>query len=175
MINNYEIRNKNGIEILYIYLDYNGEFAKLNSKKSNRKIKSEIKKYIKNNKIDFKGTTVAIMVGGLMIGTIMLNKPSNKSINYRNDNNIIAILSDYDNGDELLKDDIVEIEILDVEEHVNKKTIEKDKETIKNEISNKQYIPDNVKKATSNNNNNKEILKEVEKEMSNRFKKKKLI
>ena len=140
MIKNYEIRYRNGLEILYIYLDYNSEFAKLNSKKNNKKLKNEIKKYIKKNKIDFKGTTIAIMVGGLMVGTIMLNKPikNNSCFNNNNLNNIVAILEDYNNGDELLQDKVIEtdeVEVLDVE---NNEDVTEKKENVQNVVDDKK-------------------------------------
>ena len=112
MIKNYEIRYKKGLEVLYLYLDYNSEFATFSGKKVNKKLKSEVKKYIKKNKINFKGGIVAIMVGGLMIGTIMLNKPIRSNNSSYNNSNIIAIIDDY--GDELLFDN--NIEVLEVDE-----------------------------------------------------------
>ena len=82
LINGYRIKKVNNEDILYIYLDYNSEFARLD-KKNTKTIKSNIKKYIKSNKIDFKGSVVALVVGGVLVGTIALNQPKayNNSVN----------------------------------------------------------------------------------------------
>lgn len=143
MIINYEIGYKNKEEILFIYLDYNTEFAKLNNKKTQTKLKHEIKKYIKKNKIDFKGTTVAIMVGSLMLGTIILNKPKEKNINNTIENNIVAILDENNfTNDDLLYDNY-EIKI---EEEKNE-----------NDVISKKEEVNNTEKEISNN-----VIKEVE-------------
>ena len=94
VINNYEIKYINNEQILYIYLDFNSEFAKLNSKKKKTKLKKEIKNYINNNKINFKGTTVAIIVGGIMIGTVLLNNTKyNNSTNILDNNYTISLVN----------------------------------------------------------------------------------
>ena len=139
MITNYEIGYKDNKEILFIYLDYNTEFAKINSKKTQIKLKHEIKKYIKKNKISFKGTTVAIMVGSLMLGTIMLNKPKEKNINNNIDNNIVAILDEntFTNDDLLYDNYEIKIEEEKNEDDFNLKKEEvniKEKETINNVV-----------------------------------------
>lgn len=149
VIKNYEIKYKNNTQILYIYLDYNSEFSKLSGKKNNKKLKSEVKKYIKKNKIDFKGTTVAIMVGGLMVGSIMLNKPRIKNINYSNNNNIVAILDDFNYGDELLQDEVIvdkEIEVLEVNENNEEKKVKED--VLENVVTDKKI--ENVSNKTNN-------------------------
>lgn len=76
MIYNYEIKQKNQEEILYLYLDINQEFAKLNARKKKKKLDEIVKKYIKKNKIVFHGTTIAILVGGLVVGTLTLKEPN---------------------------------------------------------------------------------------------------
>lgn len=73
MISRYEIRKSNGEEVLYIYLDYNYEFAKLNIKGKKQKLEDMVKEYIKKNKIAFTGTTVALVASGILIGNIFLN------------------------------------------------------------------------------------------------------
>ena len=95
MIQNYEIKYKNNEEILYIYLDFNTEFAKLKNKKN--KLKKEIKKYIKKNNINFKGTTVAIIVGGIMLGTIMIKNPKYNDVSLNKNYTISLINKDHNN------------------------------------------------------------------------------
>lgn len=43
-----------------------------------------IKKFIKENKIDFAGKTVAIIASGIVVGTLMLNNPTTNSISSEN-------------------------------------------------------------------------------------------
>ena len=141
MISNYEIGYKNKEEILFIYLDYNTEFAKLNNKKNKIKLKHEIKKYIKKNKIDFKGTTVAIMIGGLMVGTIMLNKPKEKNIDNNHQTNVVAILDKNTfTNDDLLYDNY-EIKIKEEQKEEIKQdanNVDKEVKEIKNAIQKKE-------------------------------------
>lgn len=75
MIYDYEIKIKNREEILYVYLDIEQEFAKLNAKKKKKKLKEIVHDYLHKNNIAFKGTTVAILVGGFVVGTLTLKKP----------------------------------------------------------------------------------------------------
>lgn len=75
MIYDYEIKTKNREEILYVYLDIGQEFAKLNAKKKKKKLKEIVHDYLRKNNIVFKGTTVAILVGGFVVGTLTLKEP----------------------------------------------------------------------------------------------------
>jgi len=142
VITNYEIGYKNNEEILFIYLDYNTEFGKLNNKRTNSKLKHEIKKYIKKNKINFKGTTVAIMIGGLMVGTIMLNKPKEKNINNNIQTNVVAILDEnkFTNDDLLYDDYKISLEGTNLEENIKNEenVIDKEESELKNIITKKE-------------------------------------
>ena len=93
MINGYNIRKINGEEVLCLYLDLSSEFANLNSKK-NKSLKKDIKKYIKKNKINFKGVKVALIIGGFLVGTVMLNNVNQSDNNFNNENNIVAIMNE---------------------------------------------------------------------------------
>lgn len=75
MIYDYEIKTKNREEILYVYLDIGQEFAKLNARKKKKKLKEIVHEYLRKNNIVFKGTTVAILVGGFVVGTLTLKEP----------------------------------------------------------------------------------------------------
>ena len=174
MIRDYEIKLINNKEILYLYIDFNSEFAKLNSKRKKRKLKKYIKDYIERHNIDFKGTTVAIIVSGMMVGTIIFNKPINKSLslNSLNNNYIVSIFNNYDSSNEL---DIIE----------ENKTIEEDKKIVINEEKeikkeNKVDYSYNVKEnginttvieesinIDRNNNSIEEVNKTEVKEVSN--------
>ena len=81
MINNYAIKNINGKEVLYLYFDFNYEFAFLNFNKKKQRIKNIIKKYAKD--IAFKGTTIVLVCGGLIFGTIDLEKDYNPVLDHQ--------------------------------------------------------------------------------------------
>lgn len=66
MIYDYEIKKINDEEILYLYFDLDSEFAKFNFKNNTNKLEDIVKNFIKENKINFKGITVAIIVGGIL-------------------------------------------------------------------------------------------------------------
>ncbi len=76
MIYDYEIKKQNHEEVLYLYFDFNNEFAKLNTQNKKKKLKETVEDFIKNNRIAFQGTKVALVVGGLVIGTLLVNSPN---------------------------------------------------------------------------------------------------
>lgn len=87
MIYDYEIKQKNKEDVLYIYLDINQEFAKLNPNKKKKKLESLISEYIKKNRIVFQGTTVAILISGFVVGSFTLKNPislEKKEHNFQN-------------------------------------------------------------------------------------------
>lgn len=101
MISNYEIKNFNGEETLFIFIDNVSEFANLKGKKKKKKLKDIISEFIKKNEIKFAGTTIAIVAGGLIIGNIFLNKSDDLnlknsivSLNLNNEVEISRTLSD---------------------------------------------------------------------------------
>ena len=77
MITNYEIRKVNDEEVLFLYFDIDSEFTKVNFKDKYNSIQEYIKKFIKDNKIAFAGTTAVIVVGGSILGNVILNKDYN--------------------------------------------------------------------------------------------------
>ena len=140
LINGYSIKKVNGEDILYLYVDYSSEFAKID-KRNNTEIKKRIKSYIKNNKINFKGSMVALVVGGVLIGTITLNKPK-YSNSIENSNKIVAII----NENNMTKDNI------DVEHNVVKE-LERNEEKENNNVV-EEKVDVNFKKSNNNNNAN---------------------
>jgi len=67
---NYDIKTINNNKILYLYLDYNYEFANLGKIKNNKNLIEHIKNYIKNTKIKFNGKYIVVMIAGIMIVTL---------------------------------------------------------------------------------------------------------
>ncbi len=162
MINGYNIRKINGEEVLCLYLDLSSEFANLDSKK-NKPLKKDIKKYIKKNKITFKGVKVALIIGGFLVGTVMLNNVNQSDNNFNNKNNIVAIMNEehenkIDNNtlqeDEDKEEDVVvQDSDVNVDNKVNNVENNTTNQINKEEIKNK----DNVVKE---NNNKVEVKKE---------------
>ena len=87
MIHSYEIKNINGVEILYLYFDIDTEFGKFNSKGN---LKDKIKEFINKNKIAFKGTTVAIVVSGILMGNVILD--NNIEVKPIESSNIVEVI-----------------------------------------------------------------------------------
>lgn len=140
MINAYEIRKIEGEEVLYLFLDYSVEFAKLG--KTNKKITldKEINTFIKDKKIKFRGNKVILMAAGLVLGACLLKAPNIQDYpptNYSYTTNIITL---NDNFEELKND--------------NKPVIEVKQEDLKKEETNNTVNTTNNKKATSSNKTN---------------------
>ncbi len=153
MINGYNIRKINGEEILCLYLDLSSEFANLDSKK-NKSLKKNIKKYIKKNKITFKGVKVALIIGGFLVGTVMLNNVNQFDNNFNNKNNIVAIMNEE-------HDDIIDNNTLQENENKEEDVVVQDSDVENNTTNqiNKKKVKnrDNVVKES---NNKVEVKKE---------------
>lgn len=162
MINGYNIRKINGEEVLCLYLDLSSEFANLDSKK-NKSLKKDIKKYIKKNKINFKGVKVAYVIGGFLVGTVMLNNIKQPDDNFNNNNSIVAIMNEEHKNiidsntlqEDEDKEEVVVVQDSDVnvDNKVNNVENNTTNQINKEEIKNK----DNVVKE---NNNKVEVKKE---------------
>jgi len=145
MINNYKVKKVNNEEILYIYINLDNEFAKENLKDKKQKLDKIIKEYLKQNKINFKGTKVAIIAGGMLIGTIALKAPNTKKTTVANiDNYVVSLIDEniLDNEIELMKE---------VEEDNNKEQKVISKEVVKEE---KTESEKNSSMSKNNNTNN---------------------
>lgn len=165
LINGYEIKKINNKEVLYIYTDYNQEFANTLFKNKNS-VKKSIKKYIKKNKINFKGVLVAIVVGGAVIGTVTLNKPKKGNI-IQNKDNIVAILNDSKIFDELDIQNEVINEEGDKKELESSLDQEQSNETIHDTTQNNIEKNNNINKNVYNNSNNSNINKSVSNNSNN--------
>lgn len=162
MINGYNIRKINGEEVLCLYLDLSSEFANLDSKK-NKSLKKDIKKYIKKNKINFKGVKVALVIGGFLVGTVMLNNIKQPDNSFNN-NSIVAIMNEvHDNitsNNTLQEDETKEENVVlqDSDVNVDDKVNNVDNNTT-NQI-NKEEINNNNNNVVKENNNKVEVKKE---------------
>lgn len=161
MINGYNIRKINGEEVLCLYLDLSSEFANLDSKK-NKNLKKEIKKYIKKNKINFKGVKVALIIGGFLVGTIMLNNKKQLDNSFNNKSSIVAIMNEE-------HDNIIDNNTLQEDETKEENVVLQDSDdNIDNKVNNVENNSTNqINKEDIKNNNN------VVKESSNKVEVKK--
>ncbi len=156
MINGYNIRKINGEEVLCLYLDLSSEFANLDSKK-NKNLKKDIKKYIKKNKINFKGVKVALIIGGFLVGTVMLNNVNQSDNNFNNNNGIVAIMNEE-------HENIIDSNTLQEDENKEEDVVVQDSDVnVENNATNqinKEEIKNNNDNVVKENNNKIEVKKE---------------
>ena len=153
LIKDYEIKLVNNEEILYVFLDFNSEFASLNNKHSNKKLKNRIKDFIESNNIQFGGITAAIIVGGVMMGTLLLNDDTVDKNNYFS-NNVSKIVSIIDNKNISVKNEMVIDETIkkDIDDNIVKEIVEIEEEkSDTNDINVDKSIVINNKKHEEKN------------------------
>ena len=145
IINNYFIKKVYNEEILYLDISFEEEFAKLNSKNKKEKLDKIVSDFIKDNKIKFKGITVALMAGTMMIGYVTFNKSNIYNINNL-DKYTTNVVETYKPKENSINE---EIKIKD-EKVFNKTTDNKIKTNIvKNKTINKETNINEVKKETT--------------------------
>ena len=138
LITGYKIKKVGNEDVLYIYLDFNYEFGNFKDTKDN--LKKRIKEFIEKNKIAFKGSLVALVVGGMVTGSMNLKENSKPISNISNEILISEkVLDNFSVPDELIVDKNSEENINEnIEEkiEVQEKIIGKQEENINNEIVN---------------------------------------
>lgn len=72
MIDNYDIKSINGEEVLVLHLNFNYEFSSFNTKQEKHTFLEEVKEYLFDKKIDFKGTKIVLVIGGIALATLFL-------------------------------------------------------------------------------------------------------
>lgn len=140
-------------------MNFDTEFSLSELRDNIDNFKVRISKFIKKNKINFKGTTVAIVVGGLMIGTISLNniKYDDKSVvpNY------IVSINNKVYFEDINKDNEIDNDILNNEvKNDNQDNVNIVKNTVKSNVYNKSNT---VNKEISNVNQNNDVVNEENK------------
>lgn len=156
-------------------MNFDTEFSLSELRDNIDNFKVRISKFIKKNKINFKGTTVAIVVGGLMIGTISLNniKYDDKSVvpNYIVSINNKVYFEDI-NKDNEIDNDILNNEVSELNttnENQNqyndvKNDNQENVNTVKNTVKSNVYNKSNtVNKEISNVNQNNDVVNEENK------------
>lgn len=156
-------------------MNFDTEFSLSELRDNIDNFKVRISKFIKKNKINFKGTTVAIVVGGLMIGTISLNniKYDDKSVvpNYIVSINNKVYFEDISKDNEI-DNDILNNEVLELNttnenqnqsnevKNDNQENVNTVKNTVKSNANNKSNT---VNKESSNVNQNNNVVNEENK------------
>ena len=148
MIQNYIIKRENDEEVLYLYLSYNYEFGSFNNGK---KFLKQLKDFLNNKIIDFKGKKIVLIVGGITIGTIFINNINSKSYNIPNTSNDINYVS------EVILNNFTDDE-RDLKININDNTIRIIDDETNNNNTNETYNDDILIK--SNNNYVEEIKKQ---------------
>jgi len=150
MINGYSIKKENNEDILCLYLDFNSEFANFDFNNKKEEFKETIKNYIKKNKIKFNGTKVAIVVGGIVMVTLLINNQAPLQ-----DNITPTIVEKVEN--KLEENDSIKEDISN--EIVSKEEISND-EQIKEEIKIEQNQKEEIKNNKPQNTQKEEIKQE---------------
>ena len=161
MITSYEIRKENNEEVLYLKLDFSDDFAKFNFKEKTQKLEEVVREFINKTKLDFKGTKVAIVIGGIVVGTLILKSPIFKIENEENlklNNNIEVV------------ENIKDLPILENSDYLNETIDEKEADNIVSSNINKEEKEEETinKNQTEQveNTKNVEIENNVEKEQT---------
>lgn len=160
MIYDYEINKERNEEILYLYFDFSFEFAKLNSKNKKKTVNKMIDDFLKNNKINFKGKKIAIIISGILVATVALNNYNNVDLNKE---------IEYPNYTITLVDKTPEIKNEEVKSEEKKEEIKEVVQVTKTEQNtkkeqNKNNNNTNKVQSVNKNNTKKETIEVVEKE-----------
>ena len=143
MINNYEIRFVDNEEILYLYINDDYEFARINKGEKRKDFLKNILDFINKNDIKFAGTTIAIVAGGLIIGNLFLQRSDD--LNLKN-----SIMSIHINP-QIVEPLVLDNDFLDKTSINNEIKLEfKDDNKLKEEIKEIEEIKE-VKKETNIN------------------------
>ena len=168
MISGYKINDNT----LYVYLNYDYEFGMIDIRNKINDIEENIKNYIKKNKIIFRGTTIAIVVGGIVVGSIILNNDNNVNNNIENDlvleykvedtNELedtinIEIPEEIEEAVEEPKEEVNEIK----KEEIYEKTVSKERTDSKLEKKEEQVIEKKEEVQELNTSVKEEIIEEV--------------
>lgn len=164
MITNYQIKKINDEEVLYLYINYNYEFAsEFNNKENNNNLKKQITNYVNNLKDTFNGKKIVLIISGVLMCTLLLVKKEeiNSNIASYNDNTIFNIVEKNEEKYDIKLEEIKEIEtISEIESPIQEEIIIPKKI----EQSSPQETVENKKTSTNvtQNNNNQTIQKENE-------------
>lgn len=121
MIDKYEIKYIGSEQVLYLYLDLDSEFSRSEFIKKKDEFIDSVKKFIKEKKILFTGTVIAIVVKGLVVGNLYLNNTEKPNLTLNNTlainevikipNNVLVSLESV--SEEIIDENVVNTDSLD--------------------------------------------------------------
>jgi len=151
MIINYEIKLVDNEEILYLYINDNYEFARINKGDKRKNFLSSVLDFINKNDIKFAGTTIAIVAGGLIIGNLFLQKSDD--LNLKN-----SIMSIHINP-QIVEQLVLDNNFLDKTSINNEIKLQEDDKSLKKEFIKQDNTKEVIKKQ-DNINKIENIIKE---------------
>lgn len=165
MIERYQIKQLDNEEVLYLYLNYSYEFGNFFKVDNFTDIKERVKNYIANMRINFKGTKILLVVGGIGLLTIFLmpndiSEIEDLSTKYMS-SSIVQKIVDVDNsyfGNIEVEDNII------VESNSNKEEVNKveDNVVVENNSTKEEFSKNEAAiPVTPNINNDVEADKNV--------------
>ncbi len=94
MIENYEIKNIDGEDILILYLSFDYEFSTF----ENNSVLNRINNFIKSNKLKWQGNKVILVVGGVVLGAVALGRINIAPYNHNDNFHYVSeiVLNHYD-------------------------------------------------------------------------------
>ena len=126
MLEEYKIKKVDNEVILYLYFDFNNEFASDKFIQKSEKISDIVKKFIKNNKIFSNVTTVVLLSAGLIFGSIEVQKPNqttSKPISYEEKISTEELKSNEEKEDNIIyEENDIPSETKEVKNNSNKNT-----------------------------------------------------
>ena len=168
MIEKYEIKYENNEEILYVELNFNYEFSKI-------ELFDDIGNYLKKKKINFLGKKIVITVSGIALATLLLSKPvinSNNNISYPDYKYVSSIILNnyndiFDNNSSTKYDINVGEDVKknqEIKNEVKETNNNKESETNKVVISNVNKVTTNKEKEVVDEKSKTKIKEEVKTE-----------
>ena len=168
MIEKYEIRYENNEEILYVELNFNYEFSKI-------ELFDDIGNYLKKKKINFLGKKIVITVSGIALATLLLSKPvinSNNNISYPDYKYVSSIILNnyndiFDNNSSTKYDINVGEDVKknqEIKNEVKETNNNKESETNKVVISNVNKVTTNKEKEVVDEKSKTQIKEKVKTE-----------
>jgi len=168
MIEKYEIKYENNEEILYVELNFNYEFSKI-------ELFDDIGNYLKKKKINFLGKKIVITVSGIALATLLLSKPvinSNNNISYPDYKYVSSIILNnyndiFDNNSSTKYDINVGEDVKknqEIKNEVKETNNNKESETNKVVISNVNKVTTNKEKEVVDEKSKTQIKEKVKTE-----------
>ena len=181
MFDTYEIKMINDEEILYIYLDLNCEFSIKDFNLKREKINSIIKRFIIENKIDFKGNLVTLIIGSTIVFNTVLNNYDikrsqyviNDNIKYVskevvNSNNTVNNLNKKIQEEQIKEQELVKQLEIKTSNSKNNVNVTNKKKSSNKVVNNKTSVQNNLKSNNVNKSKEKKVDEKIKENTENK-------